>query len=165
MPGEQRTRGERKSSTLPEDSSPPETGARLPGLRFTLTHEAVAALRPFVDLAEVGSEGFSLWLTSILPLLPRPIPSTERSLAAEDQVSDRLAVLARALSDCASDRASAHFQASVYYADNQVLARRVKALEAMQRTRTRARSEEAELPADADADRAAVRYLPRGGTE
>jgi len=110
----------------------------------------------------VGGEGLSAWLISVLPLLPRPGAKEEGEGEPDGQAHDRVTELARALTECASDRARAHFQASRYFADNQVLARRVKALEAMLATRARARLETSEAIDDVESERATRRYLPRG---
>ncbi len=115
-------------------------------------------LRPWLDLDEVGLDGLTLFLQSVTPLLPRP--GNHSSNESPSPIEDRLTRLARALAACASDRSRAHFQASEYFRENQILARRVKALEATLRTRKRADPSAEDAPLDPDADRAAERYLP-----
>ncbi len=118
-------------------------------------------LRPWIDLDELGWMGFEVWLRSVLPMVPPPGPPSRGRPATEPR--QRVAELARALSACASDRARVHFEAAAYFRENQALARRIKAFEAIVRTRSE-RGEGLRLPPDPEADRAAERYLPRGGS-
>jgi len=119
--------------------------------------ELRAALRPWIDLDQVGLPGLWVWLGSILPLLPTPGAPSEPidPLGRSGSKGDRVLQLAKALTDCAGDRARLNFQASEYYADNGVLARRVRALEGMLRSSGRTVS-----PGDTGTERAAARYLP-----
>jgi len=113
--------------------------------------ELVARLRPWLDLDEVGPDGFHQWLSSIVPLLPagRSGPRT-----SGDATEGRIRELSQALTAAAGEAAQAHFQAATYFRENQTLARRVLALESILRTQGRpaSRSPRAEL--------AAQRYLP-----
>jgi len=112
--------------------------------------DLVERLRPWVDARSVGPEGFHLWLGTILPLLPRP------SAGRAEGPTDRVAELAQALVKAAGEAAEAHFRASEYHRDNVLLARRVKALEAILRTAR------ASVPdAGARTETAVERYLPR----
>ena len=109
-------------------------------------------LRPWIDIDAVGPEGFHAWLGTIVALLPSLEPPTRAGSEG------RIASLARALADCASDRARAHFQASEYYRDNVALATRVKALEAIVHTSRRT------IPSPSPAEaKSTERYLPRSG--
>ena len=135
-----------RQNTTPSGQSPPPFGP---------SHDIAGRLRRFVDLEEVGPDGFWLWLDSVLPLLPDP---KGRPPAAERK--DRLRALARDLTDCASDRARLHALAARYYADNVTLARRVKALEAMRET-TRKAGMRTTDSSDPEAAEAAARYLPK----
>ena len=127
--------------------------------------ELKAALRPWVDVDEVGWVGLRTWLLAVLPLVPRPGRGDrvlDRDVSGAP-AKDRMPLLAKALAECASDRAQAHFQAAEYFRENRVLARRVEALEAVVRTRTKA----GQLPAvdltDPEAEAAVHRYLPPEG--
>jgi hypothetical protein len=92
-----------------------------------------AALRAHLDLDRVGLEGLGAWLESVLPLLPRP-GSEDRDPPERGRAPDRVRELSQALADCSRLRARDHFLASLYYRDNVLLSRRVKALEAVLRT-------------------------------
>lgn len=124
----------------------------------TLSQDLVERLRPWIDLDEVGVPGLEAFVLSVLPLIPRPRVAV--ATAREGEPERRVRELARALTECAGDRARARFQASLYFQENRVLARRVRALEAILRMGPRAREARA-IPMDPDADRATGRYLPR----
>ena len=117
-------------------------------------------IRPWIDLDEVEIEGFETWLRSVLPLIPRGPFRTPGKLATDPV--QRLSEVARALADCAGDRARANFQAATYYRENQVLARRVRALEAVIRTTGSDSEKAALLEPEPDVDQAASRYIPKG---
>lgn len=89
-------------------------------------------LRPWIDLEEAGPDGFHAWLSTIVELLPLPLPSDEGAAASPET---RIRQLSAALTRSASEQARAHFQALTYFRENQALARRLLALEAMLRTR------------------------------
>ncbi len=127
-----------------------------------LTRDLRQQLLPWIDLDEVGEVGLRAWILSVLPLLPRP---TRGGNPLDRDVSraappERIRVLAEALAECASDRARAHFQASEYFRENRVLARRLKALEAMVRTKVATGQMEAVDLTDREAEAAVHRYLP-----
>lgn len=130
--------------------------------RVELDEELRVALLPWLDVDELGADGFRSWLLSVLPLLPRP-SAGDRVIdrdVSQATPKERLAGLAQALSDCASDRARAHFQASEYFRENRVLARRVKALEAIVRTRAEAEGAGSTDPSEPESEAAVRRYLP-----
>ena len=145
-------------------------GRALPGRSrarepLELTNELRDALLPWLDLDEVGPVGLQTWLLSIVPALPRPT-SGDHVLdrdSSRGSLEERLNAMARALADCAGDRARKNFQAAEYFRENQVLVRRLKALEAMIRTRVAT----GKLPpvdlSDAKAEAATHRYLPPKG--
>ncbi len=112
------------------------------------------ALRPWIDLREVGPEEFYRWLASIARFLPPPVTRAGPAKSAEE----RIAELARALADSSGAEAESHFRASEYFRENTLLARRVKALEAILRT-----SRQTVPPPSPATDIATERYLPRGG--
>lgn len=126
-------------------------------LTLELSPGLVESLRPWIDLEQVGSDGFQVWLSSVLPLIP--LPRTESSLLSVNPAA-RIKELAAALSGCASDRARVHFQAAEYYRDNQRLARRLRALESVLRTSSSPSGAVANPGPDSEADAAAERYLP-----
>jgi hypothetical protein len=138
MPRETKARDE-ESGSLPLERDP----------------ELRRALRPWIDLAEVGAPGLRIWLLSVLPLLPVPASRGTRPLTD----AERLSELAKALADCAGDRARVHFQASEYFRENQVLARRVKALEAMVRLKRKTEGSDPADLSDPEAEAATLRYF------
>ena len=115
-------------------------------------------LRAWVDVDEVGPEGFWSWVDAVLPLLPRAdAPRSDPSPTAS--LPDRLRELAKDLVDCAGDRARLIADCDRYYTDNVGLARRVKALEASLRVGDR--SERKAAPEnDPQIETVAERYLP-----
>jgi hypothetical protein len=130
----------------------------------TVPRAVRARLRPWIDLDEVGLAGFWVWLETVLPLLPTgPRPPSGAS-DGRSAPPDRLRDLAAGLVACAGDRARLAFAGERYFRDNQVLARRVKALEAALRT-ARGAGGGPPVAEDTDATTAAERYLPRPGPE
>ncbi|HTZ61788.1 MAG TPA: hypothetical protein VMC82_04010 [Thermoplasmata archaeon] len=116
-------------------------------------------VKDWVNVDEVGSEGFWLWLGAVLPLLPPPGTVGSDARSSERSASERVRELARDLVDLARDRARLTVECERYYHDNQALARRVKALEGALKTFEKA-GRAAPLPADPDAEEAGERYLP-----
>ena len=123
-----------------------------------LPPDLVEALRPWVNVEEVGAAGFLSWLRSVLPLLPRSAATGRKLLASP---TERIQELAAALSECSSDRARVHFQAAEYYRENQVLARRMKALEATLRSAAPGQARTEVPEEDPEAENAGRRYLPK----
>jgi hypothetical protein len=152
---------------MPRDSKATarETGATPPDWRKTVPHgeleppqELRDAIRPWVDLDEVGLPGLWLWLLTVLPLLPPPpTPEADTPVSRAESGEVRVHQLAKALVDCATHRARLNFQASEYYVDNALLARRVRALEGM----LRSTGKEKVPLADAKTEQTTERYLPR----
>ncbi len=114
----------------------------------------------WIDLDSAGTEGFWRWLSAVLPLL---LPAEARVAGPPGGRSGthRLWELARELAECAGDRARLTADCARYYSDNQLLSRRVKALESMLRTTKRAGGTAAWTEDDA-AGAATGRYLPGG---
>jgi hypothetical protein len=118
-------------------------------------------LLAWIDLEQVGAEGFWLWLETVLPSLPLPERGPAGSRTAAEPPEVRLRQIARDLADCARDRARLTIAASHYYQDNFILALRVKALEAGLAQLDRGRDKPT-IAGDEEARAAADDYLTRG---
>lgn len=138
----------------PQRKESPESSS--PGVPSDLRPQ----LAEWIDVEEVGMDGFWLWLRTVLPLLPRRRGAPSGASSAEGSSSDRLRELSRELVNCGRERARLSVAADRYYRDNQILAVRLKALEATVRTFQRA-GQGGALPADEEATKASERYLPR----
>ncbi len=123
-----------------------------PTPEWELPEELVQELKPWIDVRLLGPSAFHLWLHRILILLPNP----EGTPPAATDLESRITELAQALVVCAGSEAAAHFQAMECYQDNILLARRVKALEAMLRTFGSHPTEAAP-----DVERTVEQYMPR----
>ena len=119
-------------------------------------------LAGWIDIEAVGAEGFWRWFGTVLPLLGGPRNGAADSPSRVEAPAERVRALARELVDCAGERARLTVKCDEYYRDNQMLARRVKALESVLRT-TRAVGHSAPVAEDGPATEAAERYLPRKG--
>ena len=155
--------GESGRGTPRESDHGPENGPGTERSRtraLPLTPDLKEALLPWLDVDEVAPEELRQFLLTMIPLWPVPhgTPNPVRARALEERVTE----LARSLTECARDRARATFQASEYFRENRILARRLKALEALLRTRRAAEGSSEKLPTDSEAEEAAERYLPRG---
>jgi len=139
--------GARRKHDVPTELSVPE--------------ELQRRLLPWVDVAEVGTDGLWAWLGTVLPLLPRPTGAPADAEPPEVPPA-RMRELARDLVDCAREQSRLHVTAEQYFRENQLLARRLRALEAALSTRERS-GLAGPVEGDAAADRAAERYLPRRG--
>ena len=139
-------------------TSAKQSGER--GRELGIPVELRLRLAEWIDLDEVGADGFWLWLQTILPLLPDRKSSGAGPLSASRPEPDRVRELARDLVDCARERARLNMFADQYYRDNQVLARRVKALESALRTFEKT-GRTAQLPPDEGTTEATDRYLPQ----
>ncbi len=139
--------GARRNLTHAEPSVPSE--------KIALSVELRSALAPWIDVDAVDGKAFEAWLFTVLAILPRP----DSPAAVKDE--DRVRALSLALVQAAQERAVSHFQAAEYFRDNQMLARRVKALEAILRAATKRGFAGPEPTEDSLGRRAAARYLPR----
>lgn len=133
-----------------EPPEPVRTAAR----PVVLSDELRKALEPWIDVDAVGWEGFEAWLLTVLPALPHP-----RALETPEG-GDRVRALSVALVRAGEDRAASHFRAAEYFRDNQALAQRVKALEAMLRLAKGRGAPGSEGTDDTAGDRATEKYLP-----
>lgn len=118
-------------------------------------------LAQWIDVGEVGAAGFWAWLETMLALLGPAAAGRAWPKEGDPSVAPRVRELARDLVDCARDRARLTVLCDHYFSDNQVLARRVMALEGMLRTAQRA-GRKVRLVPDPDASQSAERYLPQG---
>ena len=119
-------------------------------------------LRPWIDVDLVGPEGLWNWLATALEVLPRPHAVSEVMKSGgspNESPAERVRELSRDLIDCGADRARLTFLGQRYFSDNQVLARRIKALEAVVRT-CRSAGRPVTDAVDDEATVAAERYLP-----
>ncbi len=126
---------------------------------FDLPPDLRRRLARWIDVDEVGPEGFWLWLAAILPLLPPPGSGAKGPPSAGRPPEERIRELAGDLVDCARERARLTILCERYFSDNQALSRRVKALEAALRTFEKA-GRPVDLPEDREAAAAGERYLP-----
>lgn len=88
-----------------------------------------ARLLPWIDVDDVGEDGFWLWLGTILPLLPDPDRASE-SEPPHGRFPRPEPGLAHAMTDCARERARLTVMCDALEAQNRRLLRRLKALEA-----------------------------------
>ncbi len=114
-------------------------------------------LRPWVDVDEVGAEGFWLWLRAVVPLLPRPEESAKRPPIFRLSNKGDVEALERRLVIYAREQSRLTVIGHQCRRDNEVLTRRLKALEAALRTLQLA-GHRVDVPADDDATDAAARY-------
>ncbi|MGC2789525.1 MAG: hypothetical protein WA547_05660 [Thermoplasmata archaeon] len=138
----------------------PRQGSEEVRAPFAIPDDLRRRLTDWVEVDAVGVEGFWIWLESVLPLLPKLGVAEEIALPGETPTARRVRELARELVDCAGERARLTVQCAEYFRHNQLLARRLKALEATLRTiqRTGRRGGAAEKP---EIPEVVERYLPR----
>jgi len=116
-------------------------------------------LRDWVDVDEVGIEGFWLWLRAVVPLLPVPEAPRQGLRPVERPESEETRELRRRMVVYARENSRLTVIGDQYARDNLALARRLKALEAALRTLAVA-GHRVEVPKDEDAAIAVERYLP-----
>lgn len=116
-------------------------------------------LRPWVDVDEVGAEGFWLWLRAVVPLLPMPEENPKRPAIFRLPKAGDSAALERRLVMYAREHSRLTVICNQYIRDNELLTRRLKALEAAIRTLQMA-GNRVEIPTDDGAIEAGSRYLP-----
>jgi hypothetical protein len=129
-----------------------------PSNKLAIPPDLRRRLAPWVNVDEVGAEGFWLWLRAILPLLPSPDSSAKGvilvggpRLEEVRELQQRFVVYARELSRLT-------VIGDQYARDNLALTRRLKALEAALRTLGMA-GHAIEIPEDEEARDASYRYL------
>ncbi len=126
---------------------------------FEIPPDLRRRLHAWVDVDEVGADGFWLWLRAVIPLLPNPAPTRRGSIPpyagrAEDlrEMQQRLVVYAR-------EHSRLNVLAEQCHRDNEVLARRLRALEAALRTLEMA-GNKVVIPDDEEIADVSERYLP-----
>ncbi|HTT72635.1 MAG TPA: hypothetical protein VMG99_00580 [Thermoplasmata archaeon] len=116
-------------------------------------------LATWIDVDELGLEGFWLWLRAVLPLLPSaspmPPPASPSGFRREENGE-----MHRRVVEYARDRARLAVICEEYGREIHVLARRVRALEGALRTFQMA-GHEIRLPADNEAATLTDRYAPK----
>lgn len=133
----------------------PEPGRAELSIPFDLRRR----LLEWIDVDEVGPEGFWLWLRAVVPLLPRPAASG-RGLGFPDRPgAEDLQDLRRRLVFYAREHARLSVISDQYARDNQTLSRRLRALESALRTLESA-GHRVEIPPDENASAVVERHLP-----
>jgi hypothetical protein len=128
-------------------------------LRLTMPADIRRQVGGWFDIGRGAEDVFWTWFRTVLPLLPSPEAPGAGPRSSDRPPSERVPELARDLVECAGERARLTIAAERYYRDNQVLARRLKALEATLRTLASA-GHAVEPSTDAEASESASRYLP-----
>jgi hypothetical protein len=116
-------------------------------------------LHEWIDVDEVGSEGFWIWLRAVVPLLPGPAASGSGHLARDLSPPEELRDLRRRLVFYAREHARLAVISDRYARDNQTLSRRLRALESALKTLESA-GHRVDIPPDEEASDAIQRYLP-----
>jgi hypothetical protein len=127
---------------------------------FLVPESLRVRLSTWIDVNEVGQAGFWVWLETVLPVLPPPVERLAEPSAPVASAPTRVRQLARGLVDCGRDRARLTIMCDRYFRDNQVLAVRLKSVEAALET-TRATGRSIEVTDDPETAATAERYLPQ----
>ena len=120
-------------------------------------------LKAWVDVDEVGLEGFWVWLRAIVPLLPRPEVRTKATSAALATPRGVIRDLEQRLTLYAREQSRLTVVCDQAIRDNELLVRRLKALEAALRTLDLA-GHRVVIPTDLEAADAVGRYAPSYST-
>lgn len=123
--------------------------------KFDIPPDIERRLTTWIDLEEVGADGFWLWFRAVLPLLPNPGDRSESGFHTTDPHAEH-----RRLVEYARDRARLSVICEQYARENQILARRVRVLDGALRTLELA-GQTVEIPTDPEAEEMAERYVPR----
>jgi inner membrane protein len=111
-------------------------------------------LAQWIDVDEVGADGFWLWFRALLPLLLTPSEPAGSGFRATDEREEH-----RRLVQYARDRARLSVICDQYARENQILARRIRALEGALRAFELA-GNPIEVPDDGEAEEMTERYQP-----
>jgi len=126
---------------------------------FSIPFDLRRRLQAWIDVDEVGPEGFWLWLRAVVPLLPSPGPVGSTRDARDPIAVEGVQDLRRRLVFYAREHARLSVISDQYARDNQTLSRRLRALESALRTLELA-GHRVEIPPDEDAVFTVRRYLP-----
>jgi len=116
-------------------------------------------LGAWVDVEEVGADGFWLWLRAVIPLLPNPGAAGKGPAWAGGPWPEDVRELKHRLVVYAREHARLSVICDQHSRDNQTLSRRLKALEAALRTLEMA-GHTVEIPVDEEVGEVSDRYLP-----
>ncbi len=119
---------------------------------FVVPADLRRRLGAWIDVDEVGPDGFWLWFRAVLPLLPAPGEATSSGFRETDRREEH-----RRLVEYARDRARLSVICEQYARENQILARRIRALEGALRTIELAGHPVA-VPDDGEAEEMVERY-------
>ncbi len=136
------------------DDGPPDEFALPPDLR--------RRLRAWLDIDAVGQEGLWIWFRAILPLLPQPDAKDRRSLLSLGAPREELRRLQQRIVVYAREQSRLTVLCNQCVRDNELLARRLRALEGALRAVELA-GQRVVIPEDPDAEDASGRYLPAVG--
>ncbi len=123
--------------------------------KFDIPPDIERRLTTWIDLEEVGADGFWLWFRAVLPLLPNPTDRSESGFRTTDPQAEH-----RRLVEYARDRARLSVICEQYARENHILARRVRVLDGALRTLELA-GQKVEIATDLEAEEMADRYVPR----
>lgn len=126
---------------------------------FEIPSDLRRRLAAWVDVEEVGPEGFWVWLRAILPLLPTPPSAEKRQNLMNGPRSENVHELQQRLVVYAREHSRLNVVCEQYVRDNQILSRRLRALEAALRTLAMGKSV-VEIPPDAEVAEISNRYIP-----
>ncbi len=115
-------------------------------------------LKSWVDVDEVGAEGLWLWLRAVVPLLPQPNGGPPRRGVLRGRAGPDSRELEQRLMVFARENSRLTVLCNQIARDNEVLARRLRAMEAAIRTLEMAGGR-IEIPPDADIPEVTGRYL------
>ncbi len=114
-------------------------------------------LRAWVDVDEVGLKGFWIWLRAVVPLLPSPDAPAKRPSIALGSPRETIRQLEQRLALYAREQSRLSVICDQAVRDNELLVRRLRALEAALRTLDLG-GHKIVIPPDPDVADAAERY-------
>ncbi len=126
---------------------------------FEIPPDLRRRLHAWVDVDEVGPDGFWLWLRAVIPLLPSPATGRHGSIPPYAGRAEELRELQQRLVVYAREHARLNVIAEQSHRDNELLVRRLRALEAALRTLEMA-GNKVVIPDDEDVEDVSERYLP-----
>ncbi len=139
-------------------AKPKKPGARA-GNDLAIPPDLRRRLKSWIDVDEVGPAGFWIWLRAVVPLLPQPDRPSKRTADALGSPREMIRQLEQRLTIFAREQSRLSVLCDQALHDNELLVRRLRALEAALRTLQLAGHSIA-VPADADIEAAIERYSP-----